>query len=204
MYVRIPVTGMVSITDTSLDGTQSIPYVDGDYRSGDGLNIPVLPGFDAVHMRINGIQASLRYANILGGTGITIAEPKTSQITQNSVSSPIRYAESTAGTTAFAIATADGRLKAVISETISGSISITNTYRLQAVPPPPPAIPRDDPLTGEVDIFVNGIFREHVTLGINPYPDFAFASVRQGNDIVQSVRYSYPQHTLAGDCVHRM
>ena len=198
MYVRIPVTGTVSITDTSLDGTQSIPYIDGDYNNGDSLNIPVLPGFDAVHMRINGIQASLRYAEILGSTGITIAESKTSQITQNSVSSPIRYAESAAGTLAFAIATADGRLKAVISETISGSISITNTYRLQAVPPPPPAIPRDDPLTGEVDIFVNGIFREHVTLGINPYPDFAFASVRQGSDVVQSVRYSYPQHTLAG------
>ena len=32
MYVRIPVTGTVSITDTSLDGTQSIPYIDGDYN----------------------------------------------------------------------------------------------------------------------------------------------------------------------------
>ena len=198
MYVRIPVTGTVSITDTSLDGTQDIPYIDGDYSDGDSLNVPVLPGFDAIHMRINGIQTSLRYADILGSTGITIAEPKTSQITQNSVSSPIRYAESTAGTLAFAIATADGRLKAVISETISGSISITNTYRLQAVPPPPPAIPRNDPLTGEVDIFVNGQFREHITLGINPYPDFAFTSVRHGSDVVQSVRYSYPQHTLAG------
>lgn len=198
MYARIPVTGTVNITDTSLDNTQDIPYIDGHYRGGDDLSIPVLPGFDTIHMRINGIQTSLRYADILGSTGITIAEPKTSQITQNSVSSPIRYAESAAGTVAFAIATSDGRLKAVISETISGSIRITNTYKLQAVPPPPSAILRDDPLTGEVDIFVNGQFREQITLGVNPYPDFAFTSVRQGSDIVQSVRYSYPQYTLAG------
>ena len=197
-YAHIPVTGTVTITDLNLDGTLDLPYLNGVYNNNDQLDVPIVPGFKQINLRINGVETSLKYANILGNTGITIADPATSHITQNSISSAIRSAQATAGTTAFAIATSDGVLKAVISETISGVITITNTYQLEHVPPPPPPIPRRDPLTAEVDIFVNGQFIERKTLGINPYPDFSYQNTRQGNQVIQSVTYSYPAYTLSG------
>lgn len=197
-YAHIPITGTVNITDLNLDGTLDMSYLNGIYADNDSLNVPIIPGFKQINMRINGIDTSLKYANILGSTGITIAEPATSHIIQNSITSAIMSAESTAGTTAFAIATSDGVLKAVISETISGAITIKNTYQLERIPPPPPPPPKRDPLTAKVDIFVNGKLIESRVLGVNPYPDFASQNIRQGAKVIQSVTYSYPEYTISG------
>jgi hypothetical protein len=99
---------------------------------------------------------------------------------------------------AYAIATSDGTLNAIISETISGTASISNTYTLQAVPPPPPPPARKDPLSGWVDVFVNGNLVQQKTLGVNPYPDFVKTSSTVGNVVSRSVTYSYPDYTLSG------
>ena len=198
MYVRIPVTGSVDINNITLDGVKRLPYLSGTYGAGEYLDVPVLPGFGTINMVINGVQAALKYADVLGGTGITIADSDTSKITRSNPSAPIYYAEATTGTVAFAIATSDGTLKAIISETISGSVSITNTHKLKALPPPPPPPGPRDPLTADVDIFVNGQFREHITLGVNPYPNFAPVNMQNGVIVTQGVRYGYAPATITG------
>ena len=196
-YAAIPVTGSITVTNLSLDETLPIPYLDKVYLDGDTIHVPVLPLHDTIHLEINGIDTSLQYSNILGGTGITIADTTISVITKNDPSSPIHLAEAKAGTVAYAIASSDGTLKAIISETISGRITITNTYHLEETPPPPPPLTRIDPLTGEVDIYINGILEQQITLGVNPYPDFAEDSTG-GLVVTQSVSYTYPDYTLSG------
>ena len=196
-YAAIPVTGGITVTNLSLDETLPIPYLDKVYLDGDTIHVPVLPLYDTIHLEINGIDTSLQYSNILGGTGITIADTTISVITKNDPSSPIHLAEAKAGTVAYAIASSEGTLKAIISETISGRITITNTYHLEETPPPPPPLTRIDPLTGEVDIYINGILEQQITLGVNPYPDFAEDSTG-GLVVTQSVSYTYPDYTLSG------
>ena len=195
-YAAIPVTGDIMVTHVSLDGIMQIKYLEGSYSDGDTIHVPVVPGYHTIRLEINGVNASLAYGNILGGTGITIAEPESSTI-RKSASGPIHHAEAVAGTVAYAIAASDGTLKAAVSETISGTVHIQNTYQLEKNPPPPPPLRRADPLSGWVDIHLNGKLVEQRQLGVNPYPDFDQESFRDGSKIVQSVTYSYPDYTLS-------
>lgn len=196
-YAKIPVVGTVNVTGTNLDGTQSLSYLDRQYVGG-AIYIPVVPGFSTINMTINGVAASLDYSDILGGTGIKIADPVTSTISEFDAESPILSGEATVGTTAYAIATSNGVLNAQITQTISGVLSITNTYNLEAIPPPPPPIPSRDPLSGWVDVYVNGVLVKQQTLGINPFPNFIPANDVNGNVVTRSVTYTYPDYSLSG------
>ena len=196
-YALIFVTGDVTVANLNLDETLAIPYLDGRYTSGDTIHVPIIPGHKRINLEINGIQAVLEYSNILGGTGIRIAAPATSTISQNSPGSPIHSVTAVAGTVAYSIATGDGTLKAIISETVSGEIKIANTYNLQRIPPPPPRPPNNDPLSGNVDIHVNGVLVKQITLGVNPNPAFTPISIG-GLRVLQGVTYSYPDYVFSG------
>ena len=198
-YVNIPVTGSITVTNLNLNETLPLSYLDTSYESGDSIQVPVIPGYSTIHLTINGIDAQLNYADILGGTGIKIAEPTTSTITNNDLDNRITSAIVTAGTPVFVIATSNGVINAIMTETISGSITITNTYTLQAIPPPPPIPIRDDPLEGWVEIFVNGVqIGDPITLGINPFPDFTSTADISGTTAIQSVTYTYSDYTISG------
>ena len=197
-YARIPVVGTVTVTDMNLDGTLDLPYLNKQYVGGNIL-VPIIPGYDTINMKLNGVSASIDYANILGGTGIKIVDPATSTIPQYNVEAPISSAEASVGTVAYAIATSTGTLNAIITETISGTVFIQNTYILEQNPPVPPPPVRRDPLSGWVDIFVNGALVKQTSLGINPNPGFTETNTVSGNTVTRSVTYTYGDYVLVGN-----
>ena len=205
-YAVLHVTGDVRVTELSLDGELFIPYLDGEYSGGDRIYIPIIPPYKTMHLKINGVPTTLEFGAILGGTGIKIADSVSSTIIKASPRSWIPSAEATVGTTVFAIATDDGNLKAIITETISGEVKIKNTHVIHIKPPRPPPPPvRSDPLSGYVDVYVNGQLVKEVFLGINAFPggfepDAKWVSV-PGRGTVgaeRSVTYTYPDYTLSG------
>lgn len=200
-YVNIPVTGDVEITNVMINGnsnSENLDYLNGNYTSGNEIKVPVIPKFNSVSLKINGVDTSLDFSNVLGGTGIKIALENSSTIKKSDVNNRITSMESIVGTTAFVIASSQGTINALVTESISGDITITNNYQLEAIPPTPPTPPRVDPLSGWVDVHVNGEFQKSVSLGINPYPDFTSSGTINGNNVVQNVVYSYPDYVVIG------
>lgn len=197
-YAKIPVVGNITVTGVNLDAALDLPYLNKQYVGGD-MHVPVIPGYDTINLTINEMPASINYADILGGVGIKISEPSTSTITSNSPDVPFSSAEATTGTVAYAIAQSDGTIKAIMTETISGTVSITNKYILELVPPIPRPMMKQDPLSGWVDIFVNGVLIKQTTLGINPNPVFEQINTISGNVVTRSVTYTYADYTLSGN-----
>jgi len=197
-YSKIPVVGTVTINGTNLDGTLYLPYLDKEYVRGD-VYVPVIPGYSTINMTINGLNALIDYADVLGNSGIKIADPATSTIPQYSATSEILSSAASAGTVASVFANSNGVLNAIITETISGTVSITNTYTLEQIPPLTPPPVRRDPLTGVVTIFVNGAQVQQTTLGVNPYPNFVQTNTVNGNVVTRSVTYSYPDYVVSGN-----
>lgn len=155
-YVKIPVTGQNDITETNLDKRLYLEYLDGTYGDGQSIFVPIIPTYKRINFEINGVQASLNVADVLGGTGLKIADPVTSEITISSPDDFTHSVESTAGAIAYMIASSDGNAKAHIQASISGESEITNVRKyLRIPPPPPPPLPRD-PLTAWVEVYING------------------------------------------------
>ena len=202
-YAMIPVTGNVTVSGLSLDGTLPLPYLNGNYTDGDTIRVPIVPGYDAVRLSINSLKASLAFGNVVGGTGVHIADPTSSVIKRSDVSlgvgPVIKFGESTAGTVSYAIASSNGHMKAIIQATVSGSVEIKNSYTIQpgraCPPPPPPPPPPRDPLSVMVDVHVNGVLVDTVDLGVDANPVFSPAKGHyrsDGNVIVyQNVKYEY-------------
>ena len=90
-------------------------------------------------------------------------------------------------------------VNAIITETISGTVFIQNTYILEQNPPVPPPPVRRDPLSGWVDIFVNGALVKQTSLGINPNPGFTETNTVSTNTVTRSVTYTYGDYVLIGN-----
>ena len=82
-------------------------------------------------MAINGVEVHLDYANVLGGTGIKLGAANSSTIQKTDVDDRLSSIEPEIGTTAYVIATSDGTINAIVTETVSGTASITNNYVLR-------------------------------------------------------------------------
>ena len=196
-YVKMPVTGTVSINGTSLDGL-ALPYLDGSYSGGDSLLIPVIPTYGGISMSINGMDAYLGIADVLGGTGLRITDPVSSTIS-TSRDRFVDGIQSTAGIVAYAVAPTDGRMKAHVRAEISGVSEITNTrtYFENTPPPPPPPRPRD-PLTLWIEVYVNGQLREidgrkQTQIFFSDAPDESHQSGASGShSTFHTARFSYP------------
>ena len=197
-YANIPVTGAINVTNTNLDGTLNIPYLDGTYVNGDAIQVPVIPGYQTINLTINGVAASQNYSDILGGTGIKIADPTSGTITNQDLTNSIHSITTSAGTPTFVVATADGTVNAVMSMTISGTATLSNSYTLSQIPTPPPSPVRKDPLEGFVEVYNNGVLVHTQTLGINPNPGFVPTNTLSGNIASQSVTYTYGDYSLSG------
>jgi len=200
-YALIPTVGDITISNFYLSNDSEIlplDYLNGYYTNSENILVPVIPNYKVINFIVDDIPISLEYSNILGGTGINIIESSTSTIDFVDYSDRILSAESTVGTTSYVIATTDGTVNAIVTETISGTIHISNTYYLEEIPPPPPVPIRRDPLSGWVDIHVNGEFVKQVSLGTNPYPDFSTSATQIDNTAIQSVTYSYPDFLVSG------
>ena len=169
-YVKIPIVGDVRITDVYLDGSDPashsdgrhfdgsmrLEYLDGTYLNGQSLFVPIIPTFKQIRLTINDIPTHLNIADVLGGTGLHIADPVSSIITKSRPDRFTNSIEATAGAVTYMIATINGNAKANIQATIYGESEITNTRKyLKIPPPPPPPFPRD-PLSAWVEVYING------------------------------------------------
>ena len=155
-YVKIPISVDVNISDVSLDGRLDIDYLDGRYTRGDAIFIPVVPTYKSIQITINGTETHLGIADILGGTGLYIADSISSDITMNRPDGFIREIRATASAITYMIATDDGSAKAQVQATVSGESEITNSRTFTKIPPPPPPPQPRDPLTTWIEVYVNG------------------------------------------------
>jgi hypothetical protein len=205
-YVQIPVVGSVRVDSLRLSGGSlgntlgplNLPYLDGNYTDVDLIRVPVIPGYHDIKMNINGIASTTVIANVLGGTGIKVAEPTTNTINDLKMGSPLSYVESVAGTSSYVISTTTGNINAIVLATISASSTIQNTVTLEAIPPPPPPPTRRDPLSAWVDVYRNGDLVEQKQLYFNDQPTFTPANSVSGNSQIQTSTYAYPQTTVSG------
>jgi len=201
-YALMPTVGDVSVSNFALTSDEGdylpLDYLNKNYTNSEDINAPVIPNYDTINFDVDEISISLSYSSILGGTGINIIETSSSTIDNVDYSSRILFGEATVGTTSYIIATTDGTVNAILSETISGTVDISNTYYLEEIPPPPPPPTRRDPLDGWVDIYINGEFDKQVWLGTDDNPAFTTSGTQSGNTAFQSVSYSYSDFLVSG------
>ena len=214
-YVKIPIVGDVRISNVGLDGSDpslyndgrnfdgslTLGYLDGEYSDGQSLFVPIIPTFKQIRLTINEIPTYLNIADVLGGTGLHIADPVSSTITKSRPDGFIHSIEATAGAITYMIATIDGNAKANIQATIYGESTITNTRKyLELPPPPPPPLPRD-PLSAWVEVYING---ELQTIGGNSATQIFFSdqpvedhdSGRTGTTAHHTAGFAYPAVTV--------
>lgn len=155
-YAKVPVTGGADISGVSLDGKVGLPYLSGRYGDGDSIMVPVVPAHSTMRMDVNGVPVSLDVADVLGGTGLKIADPVTSSVSIEKPGAFVSAVEATAGAVSYLVAHSDGTAKAHVRASVSGTSEITNTRTYQAAPPPPPPPAPRDPLTTWLRVYVNG------------------------------------------------
>ncbi|MDC8438147.1 MAG: hypothetical protein LV468_04005, partial [Candidatus Nitrosotenuis sp.] len=197
-YVQVPVVGNVTISDVYLDSSLAIPYLSGNYTTGDKIKIPIIPGYHDLNMKINGIPTTTIISQVLGGTNLKVVEPSTSTITQYSDGDPIMSIESVAGSVSYVVATTEGTITAVLTATVSGDSMIENYAYFGLPPPSPPAPAPKDPLTAWVDIYKNGVLAETQQIYFNSNPISQNLAGTAGSSSYVTDRYTYPQTVISG------
>ena len=202
-YVKIPVLGddNIQISGVSLDGILPLPYLDGVYTEGNSIFVPVIPTYKTIHLAINNAETSLAISDVLGGTGLYIADSVSSDITLNRPDEFIHEISATAGAVTYMISTHGGDAKAHVQATISGSTEIINTRNYWLDPPPPPPPRPIDPLTTWIEVYINGeltpINGEYKTqIFFSDTPDTDHIAQSAGVSSTHIARFSYPEITV--------
>lgn len=172
-WAQIPVTGTVTVSDVEVrtrDGAGlRLEYLDGEYSAdaGDGgrIWVPVIPGHFSVHMRVNGVDAAIRYSDALGGSSVRVVPASTSTVSRASLDRPIQSIGASAGTSAYAIASSDLPIVAIVSATMSGTAYIEHEHAARTIR----SCVRD-PLTGWVTAHKNGelVYESRRIVDYNP------------------------------------
>lgn len=197
-YAKVPATGGADVSGVSLDGAVDLPYLSGRYEDGDSVMVPVVPARRTIQMEVNGVPASLDISDVLGGTGLRIADPATSTVSVERPGAFVGSVEATAGAVSYMVAQSDGTAKAHVRASVSGYSEITNTRFYQERPPPPPAPAPRDPLTTWLRVYVNG---EPVRVGGGEearifFSDSPVESHESGagpSSSYHAARFSYPE-----------
>ena len=192
-WVQVPIVGNVEITDVTLDDTLQLD-LNGNYTDG-FIHIPVIPNYNKVSMQVNDLDFSFLYYNVLDTPDIIITDSVSST---RSLSDSDNITSEKVGTYAFAIATGDGNLSAKIDLTVSGSSSLAHVYELEydglgtfscySLASHSNYVPcsNANPWIGysattdvisksqsnQVEIHVNGEYRDTVTLAVTTLPIF--------------------------------
>jgi len=172
-WAQVPVTGTVTASDVEVrtrDGTGlRLDYLDGEYSAGAGdggrIWVPVIPGHFSIHMKINGVDAALRYSDALGGSNVRVIPASTSTVSRVSFDAPINSIGASAGTSAYAIASSDLPIVAIVSSTMSGTAHIEHEHVARTV-----RTCMRDPLTGWVTAYKNGelVYESRRIIDYNP------------------------------------
>ena len=197
-YAKVPVTGGADVSKVSLDGQVELPYLSGSYQDGESVMVPVVPARRTIQMEVNGVPASLDVADVLGGTGLKIADPVTSAVSVQKPGAFVESVEATAGAVSYMVAHSDGSAKAHVRASVSGSSEITNTRIYQAAPPPPPPPAPRDPLTTWLRVYVNGEpvrvgGQEQVRIFFSDSPVESHESGAGPSSSYHTARFSYPE-----------
>ena len=202
-YVKIPMSGSnVIISDVDLKGVVKLDYLDGLYDGHEAIFVPVIPTYGQVNLKINGTPLLLHIEDVLGGSGIRIADPVSSTVDIYKHDEFTNSISATAGAVTYMIATIDGNAKAHVQATVSGKSEITNTRKfvLPNIPPPPPPTPRD-PLTTWVEVYVNGELRHidgktKTQIFFSDAPIESHSSGTQNFQSYHTARFTYSSVTI--------
>ena len=129
-YAVIDVTSPIRVTGLSLDGILLLSHLLGEYNVGDTIHIPIIAGYKAMHLEINGIPTVIKYSSLPGITGVTVAEPTENTTTDTAPVGQLLSSTSTAGVIVYTIVGQDGMLNAIISERVEGDAEITHEYKI--------------------------------------------------------------------------
>ena len=220
-FVRMSIPSDVRIGNFTIDNTP-ISYLNGNYKGGDVIYVPIIPKHKQMKFTINGFQTTINYADVSGNTGIRIVghstntESGSNSRTYNGYGSGAGLTSSvTASNTVTANAyhfVSDGPyLNILFTSDITGkaviSNSITERYSFSCPPPPPPPPPpRRDPLTTFVEIRINGepIQRggsSQIKVGFNDDPTISSSTryspgIITSRSVYDSVTYTYPSNVI--------
>jgi hypothetical protein len=181
-----------------LDNALAIPYLQGNYTTGNNIKVPIIPGYFDINMKINGIPTTTVIASVLGGTPLKVIPASTSTITQNDDDSLIPSIFATAGSVAYAISGISGTMTTSLTATISGNSEIVNYAYFGATPPPPPPPPLLDPLKAYVDVYKNGalVTQQQIFFSSSPTSQNSGGVGASSSYVVDS--YTYPQTVVNG------
>ena len=207
VYVKVPITQQVEISNVRYERDISLPYLDGTYESGEFVMIPLIPtgqiSYNTVYMTINGVEVPIRVTDLPGVTGLKIAEPasNTINISQDEFVDSIG---TSVGMLVYAIAGEDGYMKAHVQAVVSGKSEITNT-RTYAITPSPGATEALDPLTTWIDIYVNGYKEESRQIFFSDEPVMTSEAGQSGqNSVYHTVIFEYPEVRIFDTVSHRV
>jgi len=193
-YIRIPFTISTSIENVSIDGI-TLNYLAKNYSAGDAVDIPVLPGMKKIVLKANGVDNIINIHDVAGKVGAKAVPPKTAINSEYSASGAISSIDSDAGSGAFAIATGNGQMYAMVTLSVSGDSAFSNDVSFYFVPDPPPPPPPRDPLSVFVDVYKNGKLVKSEKIYYDDKPVFEPVSELNGLKLRQAITYHYNQRT---------
>lgn len=193
-YIRIPFTTPTSIEQVSIDGI-SLSYLAKNYSAGSAIDIPVLPGMKKIILTANGVDNIINLHDVAGKVGAKPVPPKTATNSEYSASGAISSIDSDAGSGAFAIATGNGQMYAMVTLSVSGDSAFSNDVSFYFVPDPPPPPPPRDPLSVFVDVYKNGRLVKSEKIYYDDKPVFEPVSELNGLKLRQAITYHYNQRT---------
>lgn len=197
-YLQIPIIGDAEVTETSLDGSLTLPYLDGNYTTGNHILVPIIPGYYDVGMRINGLPTIIRISDVLGGTGVKVVAPTSSTITRYSDGGIVPSVSATAGSVSYVVATSSGILTTSLTATISADSEVENHVLFELAPPIPPAPRPKDPLKAWIDVYKNGESYDQKQIYLNSLPESQNSGGVSGLTSFIIDRYAYPQTVISG------
>lgn len=195
-YVRLPFSVDAQIDKVSV-GKTAISYLDGVYKGGDAIFIPILPNTDKITMNVNGVSTTIRLQDLPDVTGGKPVPPVTAENSDFNADGSIASISADAGSAAFAVATDEGRMYAMVTLSVSGNSAFSQDVSLYFTPnPPPPPRPRD-PLSVYVDVYKNGELVKSEMVYYDDKPIFTPLNALNGMSIIQATDYHYNQRTVS-------
>ncbi|KFM16977.1 hypothetical protein SCCGRSA3_02012 [Marine Group I thaumarchaeote SCGC RSA3] len=195
-YVRLPFSVDAQIDKVSV-GKTAIPYLDGNYQAGDAIFIPILPNTDKITMNVNGISATIRLQDLPDVTGGKPIPPVTADNSDFNADGSLASISADAGSAAFAVATDQGRMYAMVTMSVSGNSAFSQDVSLHFTPNPPPPPPPRDPLSVYVDVYKNGELVKSEMVYYDDKPIFTPLNALNGMSIIQATDYHYSQRTVS-------
>jgi len=195
-YVRLPFSVDAQIDKVSV-GNTAIPYLDGEYLAGDAIFIPILPNTDKITMSVNGISATIRLQDLPDVTGGKPIPPVTADNSDFNADGSLASIAADAGSAAFAVATDQGQMYAMVTLSVSGNSAFSQDVSLHFTPNPPPPPPPRDPLSVYVDVYKNGELVKSEMVYYDDKPVFTPLNSLNGMSIIQATDYHYSQRTVS-------